>query len=182
MDERLKILNEIINNAKSSLDQAQKLLDQLVDAGLPAGEANYQINETEVEETQMSGSIIEGVFDGTHMIGPDGRRYEVPVNYASKSKLVEGDILKLTIKFDGTFIYKPIKPIDRQRLNAILVKDEETGEFRALVDNQLYKLLLASVTYFKGRVGDRVVILIPATSPSTWAAVENIVPKVVSVE
>ena len=31
------------------------------------------------------------------MIGPDGKNYPVPANYASKSKLIEGDILKLTI-------------------------------------------------------------------------------------
>ena len=37
--------------------------------------------------------ILEGVFDGQNMVGSDGRQYIVPPNYASKSKLVEGDIL-----------------------------------------------------------------------------------------
>ena len=50
------------------------------------------------------------------MIGPDGKSYPVPANYASKSKLVEGDILKLTIADDGGFIYKQIGPIARLSL------------------------------------------------------------------
>ena len=44
-----------------------------------------------------AGRVIEGVFDGENMIGPDGKQYSVPANYASKSKLVEGDILKMKI-------------------------------------------------------------------------------------
>ena len=47
---------------------------------------------------------MEGVFDGQNMMGPDGKKYPVPANYASKSKLVEGDVLKLTISDDGSFI------------------------------------------------------------------------------
>src|SRR5690349_18112862 len=53
--------------------------------------------------TQTAGGdqIIEGVFTGEKMIGPDGQEYSVPPNYASKSKLVEGDHMKLTITGQG---------------------------------------------------------------------------------
>lgn len=119
--------------------------------------------------------VIEGTFDGQNMVGPDGKQYSVPANYASKSKLVEGDTLKLTITRDGSFIYKQIGPIERQRLIGQLIRDEATGEFKVMVDGRGYKVLLASITYFKGEVGDEVVILVPQDGETRWAAVENII-------
>ena len=111
------------------------------------------------------------------MIGPDGKKYQVPPNYASKSKLVEGDILKLTIADNGSFIYKQIGPIDRDRIMGQLTKDVSTGDFRVKTDKKIYKVLTASVTYFKGEDGDEITILIPKNSESNWAAVENIIGK-----
>jgi hypothetical protein len=119
--------------------------------------------------------VIEGAFDGQNMVGPDGKQYSVPANYASKSKLVEGDVLKLTITRDGSFIYKQIGPIERQRLIGQLIRDDATGEFKVMVDGRGYKVLLASITYFKGEVGDEVVILVPQDGETRWAAVENII-------
>lgn len=121
--------------------------------------------------------IIEGVFDGQNMVGPDGKQYSVPANYASKSKLVEGDTMKLTITQDGSFIYKQIGPIERLRVMASLSKDEQTGEFQVATADRTYRVLTASVTYFKGDVGDEVVILVPAADGARWAAIENIIKK-----
>lgn len=123
-----------------------------------------------------SGTIIEGVFDGQNMVGPDGKIYTVPANYASKSKLIEGDILKLTILDDGSFIYKQIGPVKRRRIVATLVRDDATRTFRAVTgDGRSFRLLLASVTYYKGEPNDDVVILVPSSMDSRWAAVENVV-------
>ncbi len=119
--------------------------------------------------------IIEGVFDGQNMVGPDGKQYSVPANYASKSKLVEGDVLKLTITRDGSFIYKQIGPIERQRLIGNLVRDSATGEYKVQAGGRTLKVLLASVTYFKGESGDEVVVLVPSEGESRWGAVENII-------
>jgi len=119
--------------------------------------------------------VIEGAFDGQNMLGPDGKQYSVPANYASKSKLVEGDVLKLTITRDGSFIYKQIGPIDRQRLIGQLSRDEVSGEYRVLAEGKSYKVLLASITYFKGEPGDEVVVLVPSVGDTRWAAVENII-------
>jgi uncharacterized protein YrzB (UPF0473 family) len=120
--------------------------------------------------------VLEGVFDGEKMIGGDGQEYIVPANYASKSKLVEGDILKLTITKKGDFLYKQIGPVERHRVIAKLNEDKK-GEYFAVADKKKWKLLPASVTYFKGDDGDEVVILIPKDAKSKWAAVENIVKK-----
>jgi hypothetical protein len=119
--------------------------------------------------------VIEGVFDGECMIGADGEKYEVPANYASKSKLVEGDILKLTINNLGAFIYKQIKPIERLRRVGILEQSPQNLQYYAVADGKKWKLLTASVTYFKGEPGDEVTFLIPADGASRSAAVENII-------
>src|ERR1044072_4956886 len=47
---------------------------------------------------------IEGNFDGERMIDYNGKSYQVPPNYASKSKLIEGDPLKLYITRDGKYL------------------------------------------------------------------------------
>lgn len=123
--------------------------------------------------TQMGdGRVIEGVFDGEQMVGSDRRRYPVPPNYASKSKLVAGDVLKLTIAADGTFIYKQIGPIERQKLVALL--EEANGRYQAVVDGRRYHLLTASVTYYRAKPGDQLTIIVPRESESEWAAVENL--------
>jgi len=118
--------------------------------------------------------IVEGVFDGFAMQGNDGNQYDVPANYASKSKLVQGDVLKLTISNTGSFIFKQIKPIERQRLIGELSYDGRDDQYYAEKDGNRWKLITASVTYFKGEEGDEVIFLVPEVGESQWAAVENI--------
>jgi hypothetical protein len=142
-----------------------------------------QIVEDALREIQTNGGgvqknenekIVEGVFDGESMIGSDGEKYDVPANYASKSKLVEGDILKLSVNNFGSFVYKQIKPIERTRKVGTLEQDEQSLQFYAVDEGKKWKLLTASVTYFKGEDGDEIVFLIPTEGGSRWAAVENI--------
>lgn len=127
---------------------------------------------------ELSGSrVVEGVFDGFSMIGGNGKAYPVPPNYASKSRLVEGDMLKLTIGSSGKFVFKQIAPIERRRVMGKLAYDIDQGCHMALCGEVVYRLLPASVTYFKGEPGDEVMVLVPKTASSVWAAVENIVKK-----
>lgn len=125
----------------------------------------------------VDGRVVEGVFDGQNMVGADGKVYTVPANYASKSKLVEGDLLKLTITPKGSFIYKQIGPIDRSRVIAALGFDATVGEYYATTENRRWSVIKASVTYYKGEPGDEAVLLVPKNTPSKWAAVENIIKK-----
>jgi hypothetical protein len=93
--------------------------------------------------------IVEGAFDGTFMSGSDGKMYPVPMNYASKTKLIPGDMLKLRIMEDGKLIYKVIGPAPRKFLKAKITKTEE-GKFIALTeDNKTYALNQAAVSFFK---------------------------------
>ncbi len=177
---KLAIISSLLETIKDSHDKIMQLLAGTMDHDL---ENKISIGQTMTDKSRINdtsqqeeGRIIEGVFDGENMIGPDGKQYSVPANYASKSKLVEGDILKLTITPKGTFIYKQIGPIERNRVIATL-KQTENGSFVASSDDREWKLITASVTYYKGRDGDEIVILIPQVGESKWAAVENIVKK-----
>jgi hypothetical protein len=105
------------------------------------------------------------------MVGSDGKTYPVPANYASKSKLVQGDILKLTIGDDGAFLYKQIGPIPRKQVVGVLTQRE--GHFFVEVGHKTYRILLASVTYFKAKPGDQVSVNVPEDDVDTeWAALE----------
>jgi hypothetical protein len=174
---KIILARSILENIK---DNSEKLLnifsnfvddDQIAKISLSQFGENYK-NEEKAEE--QKGSIIEGVFDGENMIGPDGKQYSVPANYASKSKLVEGDILKLTITGSGTFVYKQIGPIERIRVVGELEKGNDDSFFVSS-EGRKWRILPASVTYFKGQIGDEVVLLIPKSGESKWAAVENII-------
>ncbi len=173
--QQIQAIKRLIISAESSLKEARELLAILSGEQDPGLSALTEAQEIGKISTTPEGKIIEGVFDGQNMVGPDGKMYSVPANYASKSKLVEGDRLKLTITNDGSFIYKQIGPIDRQRLIGVLSKDDTTNDFRVVAGDRSYRVLLASVTYFKGDEGDEVVILVPKDKTSRWAAVENII-------
>jgi hypothetical protein len=176
---KLVILTNLLNSAKDSIEKINALLGQNFESGDVARIAVSQIGENldGGESDGEKGRIIEGVFDGENMIGPDGKQYSVPANYASKSKLVEGDILKLTITATGTFVYKQIGPIERKRVVGVL-EQTPSGNFHVISDNKKWHVLTASVTYFKGNDTDEVVILVPKVGDSKWAAVENIVKQV----
>ena len=176
---KMALIKKLLENIKENNDRLIQMLAVFISDEEVERIGIGQINDDDIDGGEedisgKSGKIIEGVFDGESMIGPDGKQYSVPVNYASKSKLVEGDILKLTITDNGTFVYKQIGPIDRIREVGKLEKNSE-GNFIVRSDNKKWRILAASVTYFKGSVGDEAVVLIPKTGESKWAAVENII-------
>ncbi|MBI3956910.1 MAG: hypothetical protein HY340_02875 [Candidatus Kerfeldbacteria bacterium] len=178
----LQLLRQLLESAEVSLAGAQKLLAELIGEPLPTPTAKPSRAKELPHPDDVDGKVIEGIFDGQNMIGNDGKTYSVPANYASKSKLVEGDTLKLTIAPDGSFIYKQIGPVDRKRAIGKLLRDETTDEFVVDVQGQRFKVLRASITYFKAEEGDEVVVLMPKNAESTWVAVENIIKAGTSAE
>jgi len=164
----------MITRAQKQIETATKMLEK-VQHGENVDISSLTSQRPRHASTGEEGEVVEGVFDGVQMIGNDGKVYSIPPNYASKSKLVEGDILKLTILSDGSFLYKQIGPVERKRVRGTLMQDEDTGEYAVMAAGNSYKVLSASITYFKGEVGDEVVILVPSDKQSHWAAVENII-------
>jgi hypothetical protein len=154
-EKQIKRLRALIAEAETSLAATKELLVSLV------GDDPVLVDK--VKDKAM-GKVIEGVFDGQNMVGSDGKTYPVPANYASKSKLAIAD--------DGAFMYKQIGPIPRKQVVGVL--DQKDGHYFVDVGGKQYRVLLASVTYFKAKPGDQVSVNIPEDSSvdAEWAALE----------
>ncbi|MFH0833996.1 MAG: hypothetical protein V2A63_01230 [Patescibacteria group bacterium] len=175
---KIALIKEMIDSAEASLRGAKQLLGEFTgDSGGAQIRSNLSRAASKLSSSfDEGGKIIEGVFDGKSMIGPDKREYPVPANYASKSKLVPGDVMKLTVAPDGGFTYKQIGPIERKRVVGPLTSED--GQFKVIAAGKAYKVLLASVTFYRAEPGDEVVLLVPAVGESEWGAIDNVVPRI----
>ena len=164
-EKQIKRLRSLLGEAETSISAAKELLVSI----LGDGEVISAPRDTVISAPE--GKIIEGVFDGQIMIGPDGKNYPVPANYASKSKLVEGDLMKLTIAPDGKFLYKQIGPVERKTVIGTLTHHDD--KYFVEVSGREYEILYASVTYFRLSEGSQVSVIIPSDNKDArWAAVE----------
>jgi len=178
-DTRIALAKRVIRRMREELDSLERLIGQEEQT-----EAMQALSELLAESpARLSGPIsspvgsrvIEGVFDGQHMVGEDGKQYLVPPNYASKSKLVEGDLLRLIIAENGRFIFKQRGPIERERLMGTVTYNDQADEWFVVSDGKKFRILHASVTFFKAEPNDQAVVLVPSDNPSSWAALENVI-------
>jgi hypothetical protein len=175
-DDKLLQIQDLINSAESSLKTAQGLMRVLTGVQNSGRERHtLRASSMNANASTTEGKVIEGVFDGQNMIDSDGQTYPVPANYASKSKLVEGDGMKLTITDEGKFMYKQIAPIGRRTAVGVLI--QEDGQYRVLAEGKAYRVLLASVTFYRAEIGDQVTILLPEGVEATWGGIEAVIPK-----
>jgi hypothetical protein len=168
---------KIIALVKQRLDEAERNIQyvrQVLDDDNSEHASFSESEDIDDDQPQQGERVVEGVFDGKNMQGNDGEEYPIPPNYASKSKLVEGDILKLTIGMDGSFTYKQISPIERHRVVGRLVVDDQ-GNFGVQTSDKTYSVLLASVTFYKAEEGDEPTILLPVNGDAQWGAVDNVI-------
>lgn len=176
--EELILIKELLKSAQKQIEEVSRLFEKISEKELPKN-AKITVNKLKAEAKNLKvleeGRIIEGVFDGQNMQGPDSRTYPIPPNYASKSKLVEGDTMKLTIMPDGSFVFKQIGPIEREKIIGTAIKKDD--ELKIEADGKLYKVLDASATYYKISEGDKVTIIVPKKRAAAWCAIENVVKK-----
>ncbi len=176
---KLALIKEMLESAESSVRSAKQMINELTGSSSKsiytklAAEIEPSSEEPNTEDGEAK--IVEGVFNGQTMISKDDKEYPVPANYASKSKLIPGDVLKLTVKDDGGFLYKQIGPIERKRVIGILTYED--GQYKVIANGKAYNVLLASVTYFKAEVGDKITLVVPELEDSEWGAIENALPK-----
>ena len=172
-------INFLLHQANLQINLASQLLEELI--GQKSSKKSQKTKLTKDLDPKIllsdpNGKVIEGFFNGEGMIDSEAKKYPVPANYASKSKLVSGDALKLTILQNGTFIFKQTGPIDRDRRVGIL-KINKSGKPTVITEKKdNYEVLPASITYFKAKTGDKLTILVPKDKKSKWAAVESILP------
>ncbi len=183
-DTRTALAKRIVQHMREQLDSLERLLmredDPMTLDGLTELLAEQQEMAPRLIASSLGSRVMEGVFDGEHMVGEDGKQYLVPPNYASKSKLVEGDLLRLIIADNGRFIFKQRGPIERERIMGVLVYNDQTDEWFVVSDGRKFRVLGASVTYFKAQPNDDAVVLVPSDNPSSWAALENVIRRQLS--
>jgi len=160
-DGELEKIRRLLDSAENQIRQAKSAL------------FGTQIHNNAKNLVANDEEAVEGVFDGEEMIDSSGKKYPVPANYASKSKLIPGDVLKLTTLPDGTFLFKQIGPTPRKKVVGIL-EELSNGKYTVKSERKKYRVLLASVTYFKAEPGDKLTIIVPEKGNSEWAAVENL--------
>ena len=159
--DKIFLVKKMITSAERSIQAAKQILEQVDDS------------KSKIKFSSQD-QIIEGIFDGEKMVSLDGKNYPVPANYASKSKLVEGDVLKLTVTKDNSFIYKQVGPVERKTVIGILSVDKK-DHFQVLAEDCRYQVLSATVTYINAKPGDQVTLVIPKEKSSRWGAIENAV-------
>jgi len=182
----LHFVQNMIGNIETDLKRMKLVVSQLMKFD-PKNPKSFEMEITEIKKvmgtewlksyTENNIEVVEGKFDGYFMIGYDQKKYPVPLNYSSKTKLVPGDILKLKIMDDGKFVYKLIQPIERKHLRAILSKTDE-NKFIAITDEgQTFFLNQAAVTFFKGKPGDELYIVTNKEMEWWFSAIEAIIKK-----
>lgn len=164
--------SERINKLLQNIEEDLRALKQLLGA-----EDVYSQDAAFFGADDPDTTAIEGIFDGERMVDYTGKGYQVSANYASKSKLVEGDPLKLYITADGKFYYKQLGPVPRKTVAGQL-KSEGNHYVIEGEDGVIYNVLTASVTYymslFNVRPGDRLLIMVPAEGEAHWAVIDNV--------
>lgn len=120
--------------------------------------------------TALTSTTIDGVFDGKHMITDDGVIHPVSENYASKSKLVEGDMLQMIAHTDGRRYFKQISRVARATVTAILECIDQNSGIAAASNGTRYHILHAPLRFFRVTPGDTITLEIPVDG-GTWAAI-----------
>ena len=178
MDNKKAILaiKDFIITSEKSLKSAKKLLNDLakendIDLNAPVKLSTSGLHSYSDENAK----IIEWVFTWEEMLGSDWNKYPVPVNYASKSKMVQWDKLKLTIDQNGRMTYKQIAPIEREVRTGLLTDNK--WKYQVVCDWDVYDLLTAAVTHFKAEIWDTLSVLLPKWKPASFAAIDAVIPK-----
>lgn len=176
---RIAAIRDFIDTAEKSLKNAKKLLKEMLEDENIDLHADVEFDTKWLHKYESGGDkIIEWVFTGEDMLGADDNRYPIPVNYASKSKLVQGDRMKLTIDGSGKMMYKQIKQIERETRIWLLTQDK--GKYQVISDGTSYDVLTAAVTHFKAEIGDTVTVLVPSWKDATFGAIEAVMPHDIS--
>jgi hypothetical protein len=118
---------------------------------------------------------IEGVFDGTHMVGADGKKYQVNSNYATKSMLVCGDKLRAYDE-NGKYWFKQVDKVKREKTSGMITK--KANVWHVVTSGGSYKVSPEAVEFLNLDVGDEVGIFLPASNKRVPFATLDFVKKV----
>ncbi len=175
-NKKIQAIRDFIISAEKSMRNAKKLLKDILESEWLSFEDDIDLDTRWLNTYESEDSkVVEWVFTWEEMLWVDNHKYPVPVNYASKSKLVQWDRLKLTIEPNWKMLYKQIKPIEREIKVWLLTRDQ--WKFQVISEWSTYNVLTAAVTHFKAEIWDSVSIIIPQWKQANFAAIEAVIPK-----
>lgn len=150
MDQKIKYLHDEIKHLKNFIEELEKDI-------LRAKKAISIIHEHYLDPYKdMPG--IEGIFDGTYLVTVDNQKYEVPPNYAAKTRILYGDRIKL-IEENGKQLFKSISKQERIEVEAVIAKKD--GKWFALTADRSYRISDNAAEFNKLNINDTVVVLVP---------------------
>ncbi len=181
-NQALNSLSNLLSNIEVEIKRARIMIKNISEGNLDNLEewwedikdiASKLMNYDEWEEVR----VIEWVYDWYFMIGSDEKKYPVPMNYSSKTKLIPGDVMKLRVMPDGKLVYKLIWPAPRNYIKATLSKSDDDKYISITDDGVIYDLNQAAVTFFKWKAWDELSIIINPESSIKIAAIEAVISK-----
>lgn len=150
------LVRQAILSAETSLQLARRLLMELEAPSAPG-------------TRELEGVI--GTFEGKFLVTKDGKKYQVPENYASKTMLVYGDTLKM-LEGEGGTRFKQIGKVRRKLLEGVLAK-KEGKPFVVTVEGS-YELAPSAVKHYQAIEGDQLEVLIPEENVhAPYAAIKS---------
>jgi hypothetical protein len=139
----------------------------------PKNDKTPKDSKASTKEDYRNAPGPQGVFNGFKMVTEDGTSFDVPLNYAAKSKLVFGDILK-RVEIDGRNLFKHIEKVNRKKSEGILNKRDDDWYF--LSHEGSYKVSPVAAEFQKAEDGDEALVLLPEDSKDAdFATLDKII-------
>jgi hypothetical protein len=158
-DKDIEQIKKIVSSTKNALEKIEFLLVKL------------ETKKERDELLELDG--VEGSFDGFNMLGDDGKTYEVPANYAAKSRLVFGDKLKMVEK-DGRKLFKQLEKAPRKTSQGIATKKE--GLWYAITDTGSYKISDVAAEFNNIQINEELVVIVPEDNLNApFAALDKVI-------
>jgi hypothetical protein len=149
-----EIFNKRVETIQKMLEENYRNLDKIKEMLSTLGK---EIKRDVYKNTEG----IIGTYDGVHLVDPNGNKYDVPANYAAKSRLVYGDTIKM-IEDNGSTVFKQIQKVERKKTEGVLSKKE--GKWVVLTDTGSYRMSEVAVDFNLGQMNDEVIVFVPASN------------------
>jgi hypothetical protein len=157
-EKEINKITDLLNKIKADVARLEKMLEDAEKSDLE----------------QVPG--IEGEFDGVYMVTKGGEKYEVPSNYAAKSRILFGDKLKM-VEVDGKNRFKQVEKSKKKKIEGIISKKE--GKWYILSDSGSYRLSDAAAEFQGVEINDEAIAVIPADNLSVpFAALDKVLKNI----
>lgn len=174
-DDTINILQNKVAQLEREVAEL-KLKIQLFENSTDTSSGNTNVPHQSTNSTSKTDySEIPGVigtFDGFNLVTVDNNKFEVPENYAAKSRLVYGDKLKM-IEDDGKNLFKIIQKVEKEKVSGILLKKEDVWYLKTR-DNE-YLVPKVGVEFYNATEGLPAIGIIPKDNPNVpYAALDTV--------